>query len=147
MQYIGFVNKEADEMSKRATQYRLKDGKPNILYAAFFKSLLDGMCSNQDVSGALGFITEQDAFYIPVVMPKEGEAGESSEEVAEVVMSLSDRKKALDAFVSDGWVSKHSQEESGYCFGPRTVLELGPMLLKRDLPINIKSSLMSAMGL
>ena len=49
MQYVGFVNKEADEISKKATNYKLKDGKPNVLYAAFFKSLLDGMCSNEDV--------------------------------------------------------------------------------------------------
>ena len=57
MQYVGFVNKEADEISKKATNYKLKDGKPNVLYAAFFKSLLDGMCSNEDVSDSLGYIT------------------------------------------------------------------------------------------
>lgn len=147
MQYVGFVNKEADEISKKATNYKLKDGKPNVLYAAFFKSLLDGMCSNEDVSDSLGYITEQDAFYIPVMMSKEGEAGDGTQEVTEATMSLSERKKALDAFVADSWVAPHPREDSVYCFGPRTVLELGSMLLKRDLPPNIKRSLMSAMGL
>ena len=141
------MNKESDEISKKATQYKLKDGKPNILYAAFFKSLLDGMSSNEDVSDSLGHITEQDAFYIPIFMAKDGQAGENTQEVAEAVMNLTERKKALDAFVADGWMGKHPQEDSCYCFGPRTVLELGSMLLKRDLPPNIKRSLMSSMGL
>lgn len=144
VQYIGFVNKKVDDMSKKATQYRLKDGKPNVLYAAYFKSLLDGLSMNEDVSDTLGYITEQDAFYVPVMMATEGDAGEDTQEAQ---MSLAERKKALDAFVADGWLSQHPQEDSCYCYGPRTVLELGSVLLKKDLPQNIRQSLMSAMGL
>lgn len=136
-------------MSKKATGYRMKDGKPNILYAAFFKSLLDSICSNEDAEEALAYITEEDSYYIPVVMAKEGASGEigSSQEAEEVTMSLSDRKQALDAFLADGWISKHPRKAGCYCFGPRTILELGPVLLKRKLPPNVSSSLMAAMGL
>jgi hypothetical protein len=38
--YIGFVNKEADESSKKATGYRTKDGKPDVYYAAFFRAVV-----------------------------------------------------------------------------------------------------------
>lgn len=38
--YIGFVNKEADEMSKKASAYTRNDGKIDACYAAFFRALV-----------------------------------------------------------------------------------------------------------
>lgn len=40
VRYLGFVNKEADEASKKASRYKLKDGKVDVNYAAFFKALV-----------------------------------------------------------------------------------------------------------
>lgn len=40
MEYIGFVNREADEDSKKASKYRGKDGKPDVRHTAFFRALV-----------------------------------------------------------------------------------------------------------
>ena len=39
--YLGFVNREADEPSKRSVKYRgAKDGKPDTRVTAYFKALV-----------------------------------------------------------------------------------------------------------
>ena len=39
-EYVGFVNREADEESKRSGRYRGKDGKPDVRHTAFFRALV-----------------------------------------------------------------------------------------------------------
>ena len=41
-EYIGFVNREADEDSKHSTKYRGRDGKPDVRHTAFFRALVRG---------------------------------------------------------------------------------------------------------
>ena len=38
--YIGFINTESDDLSKGATRFRTKEGKPDIRYAAYFRALV-----------------------------------------------------------------------------------------------------------
>ena len=130
--YIGFVNKEADEASKSATAYKTKDGKPNAIVTSYFRTLLDKIADCQEPVDDVGFISSQDAYYIPISVRSsevdEGEGGSASQQAGH--LNMSDRQKALDQFVKDGWLSMHPSDETLYTFGPRAVLELGPWLLK-----------------
>jgi hypothetical protein len=40
LEYVGFVNREADEDSKRAGKYRGRDGKPDVRLTAFYRALV-----------------------------------------------------------------------------------------------------------
>ena len=130
--YIGFVNKEADEASKGATAYKMKDGKPNAMVTLYFRTLLDKIADCQEPIDGIGFISSQDAYYIPISIRSsevgEGEGSSASQQAGHLTMS--DRQMALDNFVRDGWLSMHPSNETLYTFGPRAVLELGPWVLK-----------------
>ncbi len=135
--YVGFVNKEADSCSAKATGYR-KDGKPNGAYTSFFGALLEAMAMSETAT-----LSDQDAYYVPIrvaggeggsqarrATQEEGAAGSSrgqgqEEETLEV--SLTERQRALDAFVADGWLSREGGEAFG--FGPRTLLELSQVIV------------------
>ena len=66
--YVGFVNKEADSCSAKATGYR-KDGKPNGAYTSFFGALLEAMAMSETAT-----LSDQDAYYVPIrVAGGEGE--------------------------------------------------------------------------
>lgn len=52
--YLGFVNREGDEPSKRATKYRgAKDGKPDTRITAYFRALV-GWRAGGWLAGELG---------------------------------------------------------------------------------------------
>ncbi len=139
--YVGFVNKEADACSAKATGYR-KDGKPNGAYTSFFGALLEAMATSDT-----GTVSDQDAYYLPirvaggggasqgdVVTQEGGESGGSRsqgrEERGTLEMSLTERQRALDAFLADGWLAREGGDAFG--FGPRTLLELSQVVLSME---------------
>ena len=136
--YVGFVNKEADVCSAKATGYR-KDGKPNGAYTSFFGALLDAMATSDTAT-----VSDRDAYYLPIRLAggdgaseatggTEGGQGPSrsqGQQEGTLEMSLTERQQALDAFSADGWLSREGGEAFG--FGPRTLLELSQVVLSMD---------------
>lgn len=144
--YVGFINKEADAYSSKATGYRSRDGKPNVAYTAYFRSLLEAIAVCDAVAGGIPKVSDQDAYYLPIQVagghgtddagrgsqlegPSTQQAG-TSEEGNTLNMSLGDRQKALDAFVEDGWLSREGTDAVG--LGPRTLLELSHVVLRTE---------------
>ncbi|WPT17832.1 hypothetical protein PSENEW3_00005834 [Picochlorum sp. SENEW3] len=149
--YVGFVNREADEMSKKSTGYRTKDGKPDVKMAAYFKSLVEKISICEDPVDGIGYITSQDAYYAPIYVPDEENQGEGSQQQLKEVQgfSITDREKSLDAFKRDGWLSEHPKEEGLLCLGPRAILELGPWILNAhgsEMAAESKLTLSRAIG-
>ena len=145
--YVGYVNKEADACSTKATSYR-KDGKPNGAYTAFFGALLEAIAlcdaGTGSAAGGVPSVSDQDAYYMPIrVAGGQGDGNGGNERVSNqdnqqtqggqdgtLKMSLTERQKAMDAFLADGWLSRESDDAIG--FGPRTLLELPQVVLAMD---------------
>lgn len=143
--YIGFVNTEADQESKRATAYRTRDGKPDIRYAAFFRALLERIAEDAgSPTTGLGSVSNSEAWTIPIAFGG-GEEGLSAS-TGQPTFHLTDREVALDLFVKDGWLASSSDDANAYCLGPRSFLELGPMLANVELQPLAKAALQKAIG-
>jgi hypothetical protein len=136
--YVGFVNTEADDSSKKASRYCTKDGKPDARYAAFFRALLDKIAAHPgDVNTGLGSVSLCDALNCKLTIPDASSQGQSQgQSQVQLQKDLatfraSDRQAALNQFVTDGWLSFDPSRESegqGYCLGPRSFLELPRVL-------------------
>jgi len=136
--YLGFVNTEADDSSKKASKYCTKDGKPDARYAAFFRALLEKIATHPgDVDTGLGSVSLSDALNCKLTIPDASSQSQGQSQVQLqkdlATFRASDRQAALNQFVTDGWLSfdpsRGSVEGSrGYCLGPRSFLELPRVL-------------------
>lgn len=145
--YLGFVNKEADESSKKASKYRTKDGKPDVRYAAFFRALLEKIASHPgDLSTGLGSVSLSDALNCKLTIPEglvSSQSAAQSQPQSQIQLQkdlatfrASDRQTALNQFVTDGWLAfdpSPDEGNRGYCLGPRSFLELPRVLEDMDL--------------
>jgi hypothetical protein len=160
--YIGFVNLEPDEPSKRATKHRTKDGRPDLRYPAYFKALVDHIASHPGSPSSMGWVSITDALNVSLAAPQPTQpaaaAGPSSPATQQPhlaagasgalpAMRLEQREEALACFVADGWLSYTPDQLNCYSLGPRALLELGPSLLENeDLGDGPKRVLEKALG-
>ena len=102
------------------------------------------LCEEPDMGG-IGYITSQDAYYVPLTLPDASQDG-SQQAQDTSSFKMGDRQKAIQDFVEDGWLSMHPLVDNVYCLGPRAILELGTTVL--DMPMNeaAKARLRRAMG-
>ncbi|KAL4858862.1 hypothetical protein ACK3TF_001247 [Chlorella vulgaris] len=133
--YLGYVNREADEVSKRSVKYRVaKDGKPDTRVTAYFRALLDQVVAAATAEQGLGFLTSQQALYVRVGTGASTQAGEeaaaATQQQAEEVgkLSLRDREAVLAQLTTDGWLAHVSDRAGCYTLGPRSFLELSQAL-------------------
>eukprot|EP00887_Chlorella_sp_A99_P004953 scaffold4.g4953.t1 len=145
--YLGFVNREADEESRRALKYRAggRDGRPDLRLTAFFRMLLERIATadNGGESG-LGYIRSSEAMNAaltqatqapPATPATQGEAGAGGMQAPAAplgAMSMRDRQEALEALAADGWLGHKAGVDGAYCLGPRSFLELAPYMLQLD---------------
>ncbi|GAB4814507.1 hypothetical protein N2152v2_001553 [Parachlorella kessleri] len=138
-EYIGFVNREADEESKRSGRYRGKDGKPDVRHTAFFRALLESIATEDTGrEGGLGFITSTAALNLnlpaePATQTADG-ALQASQASALRELSKREREAALGQFAADGWLAAVPDRPGCYTLGVRSLLELGEYILSLDLP-------------
>lgn len=141
--YLGFVNKEADEASKRSVRYRgAKDGKPDTRVTAFFRALLERMATSATAEGGLGYLASREALNLRVDAPAGRAGGEEDPEAAALrqqaeeigKLSLRERETALAQLSADGWLAHMRGKPGCYTLGPRSFLELGRYILALDLP-------------
>lgn len=98
-------------------------------------------------------ISTKDALNIRITAPLLAGADEDDEASQNAAPSipelrLGERQSALEYFVSDGWLHQ-PMEDSSYCLGPRSYLELGSALLEEidDLPAETKETIEKALGI
>lgn len=133
--YLGFVNREGDEPSKRATKYRgAKDGKPDTRITAYFRALLDQMVASSAADQGLGYLTSQQALYIQIspdaaTQAEEEEAAAVRQQADEVrKLSMKERETVLAQLATDGWLAHMPSRAGCYTLGPRSFLELAQAL-------------------
>lgn len=107
----------------------------------------------EDAPEGLNKLTEREALMLaaPVTVPAADSggadgAGPSTAAGAGTLPPLRnvDKEEALDVFVTDGWLGRHPDQ--GYCLGPRSLLELGPMILEMDVPDATRQAVNKALG-
>lgn len=143
--YLGFVNKEADEASKRSVKYRgAKDGKPDTRITAYFRALLERIATSATAEAGLGYLSSRQALNLslraelPVTQAGAEEDADlaamrqQAEEVSK--LGLKERETALAQLSADGWLAHMPGKPGCYTLGPRSFLELGRYILALDLP-------------
>ncbi|KAI7839617.1 hypothetical protein COHA_006617 [Chlorella ohadii] len=140
--YLGFVNREADEPSKRSVKYRgAKDGKPDTRITAYFKALLETIATSASAEQGLGYVNTRDALNISLAAAAAATQGEDEEAVAlrqqaEEIrkLGMKERETALGQLTMDGWLAHMPGKAGCYTLGPRSFLELGQYICGLDLP-------------
>ncbi|PRW44587.1 non-structural maintenance of chromosomes element 1-like protein [Chlorella sorokiniana] len=140
--YLGFVNREADEPSKRSVKYRgAKDGKPDTRITAYFKALLEQIATSGTAEQGLGYVSTRDALNISLAAAAAATQGEDEEAVAlrqqaEEIrkLGMKEREAVLGELTMDGWLAHMPGKAGCYTLGPRTFLELGQYICGLDLP-------------
>lgn len=79
---------------------------------------------------------------MPITLP----GGDEASQDAGVSFKMSDRQKATEEFVNDGWLAMHPHIADVYTLGPRAILELGNMVLEMPMHESYKKSLKQALG-
>lgn len=134
--YVGFVNTQADEESKVAIKFRSRDGKPDIRIPAYYKGLIE-LIAESNSTHPMGHITVHEALQMPLPQLEDVDAPRIPN------IGIKEREEALNVLVHDGWLS--TSQGSGYCLGPRALLELGQYVLSHNLPASRRFAIDNAL--
>lgn len=120
LRYIGFINKEGDEVSKVATSFTHAQRE-------FFKHGLELIAT----SGSEHGISEVELLNMNT---QSTQPASGSEPAAKLTLTKQDRARCLRSLVADGWLANPAARNNYYCVGARSFLELSHYLLSLELP-------------
>uniref|UniRef100_A0A1D2ABU7 Non-structural maintenance of chromosomes element 1 homolog n=1 Tax=Auxenochlorella protothecoides TaxID=3075 RepID=A0A1D2ABU7_AUXPR len=131
--YLGYVNRLADEQSKKAHPYSDKDGRPSLSHTSYFKHLIQQIAAASNHAEGPGYLTTGEALNMPL-----GGFGATQASQGGTVpqrLAVGEREASLQRFLEDGWLAEFPQVPGSFTLGVRTLLELpGWILEAEELP-------------